>query len=45
MIHIHTHTYIYIADDTNVIISDKSSTNLNYKLQLVCDDIFLWSRL
>ena len=33
------------ADDTNVIISDKSSNNLNHKLQSSCDDIFLWSKL
>ena len=30
--------------DTNVIISDKSSNNLNYKLQSACDKIFLWSK-
>ena len=35
--------YILFADDTNVIISDKSSNNLKYKLQ--CDDIFIWSKL
>ena len=33
--------FILFADDTNVIISDKSSNNLNYKLQSACDDIFL----
>ena len=37
--------FILFADDTNVIISDKSSNNLNYKLQSACDDIFLWSKL
>ena len=37
--------FILFADDTNVIISDKSSNNLNYKLPLACDDIFLWSKL
>ena len=37
--------FILFADDTNVIISDKSSNNLNYKLQSACDDIFLWSNL
>ena len=25
------------------ILSDKSSNNLNYKLQSACDNIFLWS--
>ena len=37
--------FILFADDTNVIISDKSSNNLKYKLQSACDDIFLWSKL
>ena len=37
--------FILFADDTNVIISDTSSNNLNYKLQSACDDIFLWSKL
>ena len=37
--------FILFADDTNVIISDKSSNNLNYKLQSACDEIFLWSKL
>ena len=37
--------FILFSDDTNVIISDKSSNNLKYKLQLACDDIFLWSKL
>ena len=37
--------FILFADDTNVIISDKSSNNLNYKLQSACDVIFLWSKL
>ena len=37
--------FILFADDTNVIISDKSSNNLNYKLQSACDDIFLWYKL
>ena len=37
--------FILFADDTNIIISDKSSNNLNYKLQSACDDIFLWSKL
>ena len=37
--------FILFDDDTNVIISDKSSNNLKYKLQSECDDIFLWSKL
>ena len=37
--------FILFADYTNVIINDKSSNNLNYKLQSACDDIFLWSKL
>ena len=37
--------FILFADDTNVIICDKSSNNLNHKLQSACDDIFLWSKL
>ena len=37
--------FILFADDTNVIITDKSSNNLNHKLQSACDDIFLWSKL
>ena len=37
--------FILFADDTNVIISDKSYNNLNYKLQSACHDIFLWSKL
>ena len=37
--------FILFADDINVIISDNSSNNLNYKLQSACDDIFLWSKL
>ena len=36
--------FILFADDTNVIISDKSYNNLKYKLQSACDDIFLWSK-
>ena len=35
--------FTLFADDTNVIISDKSSNNLNHKLQSACDDIFLWT--
>ena len=30
---------------TNVIISDLSSNNQNYKLQSACDDIFVWSKI
>ena len=30
---------------TNLIISDKSFNNTNYKLQSACDDIFLSSKL
>ena len=37
--------FILFVDDTIVIISDKSSNNLNYKLQSACDDIFLLSEL
>ena len=37
--------FISFADDTNVIISDESSNNLNYKLQSACDDIFIWSKI
>ena len=32
--------FILFADDTTVILSDKSSNNLNYKLQSACDVIF-----
>ena len=37
--------FILFDNDTNVIISDKSSNNLNYKLQSAFDDIFLCSKL
>ena len=37
--------FILFVDDTNVIISDKSSNILNYKLQSECDDNFLYSKL
>ena len=37
--------FILFTDDTNVIISDKSYNNLNYKQQSACDDIFLWYKL
>ena len=37
--------FILFAHDTNVIISDKYSNNLNYKLHSEYDDIFLWSKL
>ena len=33
--------FILIADKNNIIISDKSSNNLKYKLQSEYDDIFL----
>ena len=29
----------------NIIISDKSSNNLNYKLKSACDEIFLCPKL
>ena len=36
--------YNIIANNSNIIISDKSSNNLNYKLTSAYDDIFLWSK-
>ena len=37
--------FILFADDTNVIINDKSSNNLNHKLQSACDENLIWSKL
>ena len=37
--------FILFSDDINVIISDKSSNILNYKLQSVIDDFIIWFKL
>ena len=37
--------FILFANETNVIINDKSSNNLYYKLQSADDDILLCSKL
>ena len=37
--------FILFTDNSNVIISDKSYINLNYKLQAECVDIFLWYKV